>query len=87
VKRWRVLFLVSSFVAIFAVILSFVEFEYGYVPNEDQILNDYKTEFGEKVTYDVMGTFISSEEAMSLSKDQRQKDYHLNMVQLKLMMS
>jgi hypothetical protein len=73
VKSWRILFLVSSFVAIFAVILSFVEFEYGYVPNEDQILNDYKTGFGDKVTYDVMGTFIRPEEAMFLSKNQRQK--------------
>ncbi|WP_237563706.1 di-heme oxidoredictase family protein [Halalkalibacter okhensis] len=72
-KKWNVLFLVSSFVAICALGLSQADFEYGYVPDTDQILNEHKTKFSETVSYDVMGKFLTEEDIKSFTKAEQRK--------------
>ncbi|GAE27505.1 hypothetical protein JCM9140_3654 [Halalkalibacter wakoensis JCM 9140] len=70
--KWKVLFLVSSVILIGFLAISFAEFEYGFVPKDEQIVNRTPTQFNEEVEYDLMGEFLTSESVKKLKEQHRQ---------------
>ncbi|MDT8859312.1 electron transport protein [Alkalihalobacillus sp. MEB130] len=56
---------------IIIITFSFVEFEYGYVPDDNQVINKHVANFNEQVEYDVIGQFISPEDVERLKVEKR----------------
>ncbi|MFC0562040.1 electron transport protein [Halalkalibacter alkalisediminis] len=57
------LFIVLSVLAILILSWNVIDFYFAYVPDDDQVGNEQRTNFEEQVAYDLMGIFLSPEEA------------------------
>ncbi|ARK31782.1 electron transport protein [Halalkalibacter krulwichiae] len=66
VQRFKVLYLGTAVVAFLLLAWTLIDFKYGYVPRENQIVSQQKTNFQDDVDYDLMGVYLSPEEAAEL---------------------
>ena len=68
-KIVKILFLALSVIAILALSWNVVDFDLAYAPKDDQVVNEQRTDFEEQVAYDLMGIFLSPDEAEELKID------------------
>lgn len=71
VKR---IYLIGACISLFVLTYHLLDITYGYIPKQNEVLNERTTEFQELVKYDVMGVFISPEEAKEIEQTKAGKE-------------